>query len=91
MISTTNGTQLSSLILGENVLFQFTNSGRDFRKREPNFLIPFREEKTLIKAFVDGLPLMAFGKADVLHHGIMALLEFCSKLLFTYLSKNIYS
>lgn len=54
MISTINGTQPSFLILGENVLFQFKNSGRDFRKRELNFLISFREEKPLIKAFVDG-------------------------------------
>lgn len=27
------------------------------------------------------LPLMDFGEVDILHRGIMALLEFCSKLL----------
>lgn len=89
MISTTNERELSSPYQMKYILrFLLRPSEGDLRKRELNFLIPFREEKTPIKAFIDGFCTPAFGKIDVLHHGGMALLEFCSKLLFTYLGKK---
>ena len=34
--------------------FLFNNFEGDFRKKELNILIPSREDKTLIKAFIDG-------------------------------------